>query len=159
MAASGFKTERGDQLIVESLPFESTLNLDPPASATPPPAAPKKLSPIEQLKSDPKMMAALAAIFAIVIGGLFFVIRKMMKKPQRQSVEVRMPQSLSQAPESGLERSGQVNNSNAWAEPSGGIPLAPGRVEVLTNQIRSSAQKDAEAYAGVLRGWLKEEKA
>ena len=29
-AATGFSTERGDQLIVESLPFESTLNLEPP---------------------------------------------------------------------------------------------------------------------------------
>ncbi len=29
-ATAGFSAERGDQLIVESLPFESTLNLDPP---------------------------------------------------------------------------------------------------------------------------------
>ena len=49
-AASGFDSERGDQLIVESLPFESTLNMDPPSPAVP---APKKLTPLEQLKNDP----------------------------------------------------------------------------------------------------------
>ena len=161
VAASGFKADRGDQLIVESLPFESTLNLDPPNSA-PVPVAPKKLSPMEQLKSDPKMMAGLAAIFAVVIAGIFFVVRKMMTSTSRNSVEVRMPQALPQGtPESALQRTAGGNEAETWAAPqsTGGIPLGPGRVEALTNQLRSSAQKDAETYAGVLRGWLKEERA
>ncbi len=33
--------------------------------------------------------------------------------------------------------------------------LSPARVEVLATQIRETAQKDAEANAGVLRGWLR----
>jgi hypothetical protein len=37
--------------------------------------------------------------------------------------------------------------------------LSPARVEVLTNQVRSTAQKDAELCAGVLRGWLRSERA
>jgi flagellar biosynthesis/type III secretory pathway M-ring protein FliF/YscJ len=37
--------------------------------------------------------------------------------------------------------------------------LAPARIEVLTNQIRETAQKDGELCAGVLRGWLREEQA
>ena len=117
VAASGFKADRGDQLIVESLPFESTLNLDPPNSA-PVPVAPKKLSPMEQLKSDPKMMAALAAIFAVVIAGVFFVVCKMMKNTPRNSVEVRMPQALPQGtPESGLQRTAGGNEAETWAAP------------------------------------------
>src|SRR5579862_4529705 len=36
-AATGFSAERGDQLIVESLPFESTLNLEPPLPPGPAP--------------------------------------------------------------------------------------------------------------------------
>jgi flagellar M-ring protein FliF len=41
-AATGFSAERGDQLIVESLPFETTLNLPPPEAprAAPAPASP-----------------------------------------------------------------------------------------------------------------------
>jgi len=35
--------------------------------------------------------------------------------------------------------------------------LAPARIEVLTNQIRDTAQKDGEIAAGVLRGWLRED--
>jgi flagellar biosynthesis/type III secretory pathway M-ring protein FliF/YscJ len=37
--------------------------------------------------------------------------------------------------------------------------LAPARIEVLTNQIRETAQKDGEIAAGVLRGWLREEQS
>ena len=37
--------------------------------------------------------------------------------------------------------------------------IEPPRIEVLTNQLRATAQKDADVYAGVLRGWLKEERA
>ncbi len=32
---SGFNAERGDQLIVETLPFESSLNSEPPKSTKP----------------------------------------------------------------------------------------------------------------------------
>ena len=70
-AAAGLNTERGDQLIVESLPFESTMNLEPPVSLTPigaPTSGPagKKLTPLEQIKSDPKLMIGAGGI---VCGG------------------------------------------------------------------------------------------
>ena len=37
--------------------------------------------------------------------------------------------------------------------------LAAGKVEALTTQVRATAQKDAQVCAGVLRGWLREERA
>src|SRR5207253_9296588 len=52
-AAVGLNTERGDQMIVESLPFESTVNLEPPGASVPATQTPA-LSPIEQLKKNPK---------------------------------------------------------------------------------------------------------
>src|SRR5205823_10931087 len=39
-AATGFAETRGDQLTVETLPFESTLGVEPPADVMPPPAPP-----------------------------------------------------------------------------------------------------------------------
>ena len=39
------------------------------------------------------------------------------------------------------------------------MALPPARMDVLMKQIRTAAQKDADACATVLRGWLKEEKA
>jgi flagellar M-ring protein FliF len=163
-AAAGLNTQRGDQLIVESLPFESTMNLDAPESSTPVSGAPKKkLTPVEQIKSDPKLMMGLAGIVIVLVGGSVFAISKM-RGPKSgtasRPVEVRVPDALPQASGSAMERSQRVDSGELRAsEPSSALhSLVPGRVEVLTTQVRATAQRNSEVCAGVLRGWLKEER-
>jgi flagellar M-ring protein FliF len=158
-AAAGLNTERGDQLIVESLPFESTLNLDPPAAPAAPSVA-KKLSPMEQLKSDPKLMIGLGVGILVLIGGVFFGIRMMSKKSARP-VEVQTQQTLAEGADANrpARAPGQDTYSPSTVTGSPIAALSPARVEVLTNQVRNTAQKDAELCAGVLRGWLRSERA
>ena len=156
-AAVGLNTERGDQLIVESLPFESTVNLEPPTAAPPPSAAP--LTPLEQLKKNPKLLYGAGAGAAVLLAGLFFLVFKMLKKSPPPAAELRQPESLPQAsPEPAPQR---LPGADGWAPSSLGTPtvpaLAPARIEVLTNHAREAAQKDGELCAGVLRGWLREE--
>ncbi len=160
-AAVGLNPERGDQLIVESLPFESTANLEPPEAAPAPPPPP--LTPLEQLKKNPKMLYGAAGGAAVLLAGLFFLVFKMIKKSPPPPAQVRQPDSL---PAAGSEPAAapRVGGTDSWApsalSSSGAAPLpalAPARIEVLTNQIRESAQKDGEVCAGVLRGWLREE--
>ena len=158
-AAVGFNMERGDQLIVESLPFESTVNLEPPGPAPAPVEAP--LTPIEQLKKNPKMLYGAAGGAAVVLAGLFFLVFKMLKKSPPPPAQVRQTESL---PAAGAELAAaqRVGGADTWAPSSLGaspLPLAPARIEVLTNQIRETAQKDGEIAAGVLRGWLREERS
>jgi len=156
-AAVGFNMERGDQLIVESLPFESTVNLEPPGAAPAPIEAP--LSPIEQLKKNPKMLYGAAGGAAVVLAGLFFLVFKMLKKSP--PAQVRQTESL--PPASAEPAAARVGAADSWAPSSlGASPLpalAPAKIEVLTNQIRETAQKDGEIAAGVLRGWLREEQS
>jgi flagellar M-ring protein FliF len=158
-AAVGLNTERGDQIIVESLPFESTVNLEPPGASAPVTQAPA-LSPIEQLKKNPKMLIGAAAGAAVVLAGLFFLIFKMLKKSPAPAAQVRQTESLPPSPEPATPR---VAAGDSWAPSplaAAAMPaLAPARIEVLTNQIRETAQKDGEVCAGVLRGWLREEQA
>jgi flagellar M-ring protein FliF len=155
-AAVGLNTERGDQLIVESLPFESTVNLEPPGAAPAPLAAP--LTPFEQLKKNPKMLYGAAAGAAVILAGLFFLVFKMMKKSPQPAVRTTdaLPPPPAEPP-----AAPRVAGTDTWAPSSlGASPLpalAPARIEVLTNQIRETAQKDGEICAGVLRGWLREE--
>jgi flagellar M-ring protein FliF len=158
-AAVGFNMERGDQLIVESLPFESTVNMEPPGPAPAPIEAP--LTPIEQLKKNPKMLYGAAGGAAVILAGLFFLVFKMMKSSPPPPAQVRQPESL---PPAGAEpAAARVGGADTWAPSSlGAAPLpalAPARIEVLTNQIRETAQKDGEVAAGVLRGWLREEQS
>jgi flagellar M-ring protein FliF len=157
-AAVGLNPERGDQLIVESLPFESTVNLEPPEAAPTPPAPP--LTPLEQLKQNPKMLYGAAGGAAVILAALFFLVFKMMKRSPPPPAQVRQPDSL---PTAGAEpaTAPRVAGADTWAPSTLGasaLPaLAPARIEVLTNQIRDTAQKDGEVCAGVLRGWLREE--
>jgi len=155
-AAVGLNTERGDQLIVESLPFESTVNLEPPGPASAPPAAP--LTPLEQLKKNPKMLYGAAGGAAVLLAGLFFLVFKMMKKSPPPPAH--QPESLPPAKTEPAAMP-RLAGADTWAPSAVGaapIPaLAPARIEVLTNQIRDTAQKDGEIAAGVLRGWLRED--
>ena len=144
-AAVGFNMERGDQLIVESLPFESTVNLEPPGPAPAPVEAP--LTPIEQLKKNPKMLYGAAGGAAVVLAGLFFLVFKMLKKSPAPPAQVRQTESL---PPAGADSAAaqRVGGADTWAPSSlGASPLpalAPARIEVLTNQVRETAQKDGE---------------
>jgi flagellar M-ring protein FliF len=157
-AAVGFNMERGDQMIVESLPFESTVNLEAPGTLAPPPVAVVQ-TPLEQLKKNPKILIGSAVGAAVLLAGLFFLIFKMLKKSPAATAQVRT-ESLPPSPEPATPR---VGAADTWApSPLSAAPvqaLAPARIEVLTNQIRDTAQKDGEVCAGVLRGWLREEQA
>jgi flagellar M-ring protein FliF len=160
-AAVGLNTERGDQLIVESLPFESTVNLEPPGPAPASPAPP--LTAFEQLKKNPKMLYGAGGGAAVLLAGLFFLVFKMMKSSPPPA-QTRQTDSL---PPSGAEPAASPRvpaGADTWAPSSmassSPLPaLAPARIEVLTNQIRETAQKDGEIAAGVLRGWLREEQS
>ncbi len=158
----------GDQLIVESLPFESTLNLDPPAPQDSAPPAGVKKPLLEQLKSDPKLMVGAAGILIVVLGGGFFAVRRLVKGSAGITPQVLAAQTLPQsggetgAPQLPRASSG-ANEKDSWVPSVSGKPplpaLAPGKIEVLSMNLRESAQKDAEICAGVLRGWLREERA
>ena len=161
---AGFNMDRGDQLFVEALPFESTLNLDPPVTALPATVAnPKQRSPLEQLKADPKLLAISGAVVLVLLAGCGFLFARM-KKSSARAAKVRVVQTLPEAPAAGnnqeLSRAAAVA-PDTWT-PSNSAPsnkiqtLAPARLETLTTQLRDTAQKDAEICAGVLRGWLKE---
>lgn len=161
---AGFNMDRGDQLFVEALPFESTLNLDPPLTALPPAGAnPKMRSPIEQLKADPKLLAISGAVVVVLLAGCGFLFARMRKGSAAKTAQVKVAQALPEASGSGntqeLSRAATVAQ-DTWAPSSASaskVPtLAPARLETLTTQLRETASKDAEICAGVLRGWLKE---
>ena len=167
-AAIGLNPQRGDQLIVESLPFESTLNLEPPAPAPAPTGATKKTTPMEQFRAQPKLMIGIGAGILAVLAAFGFLIRMMTRRPKEVEVAVRaaapalMPASEKLA---GLEppiREAAPQSAAAIAPAPAPLPkltgFSAGKAEALATQLREAGQKDAEMCAGVLRGWLKEER-
>jgi flagellar M-ring protein FliF len=165
-ATAGFNMERGDVLFVEALPFESTLNLDPPLTALPPAGANPKRTPLEEFKANPKLLAISGAAVVVLLAGCGFLFARMRKSSAR-AAQVRVTQALPEASAAGnaqeLSRAATATQ-DAWTPSSSassnkGTALPPARLEALTAQLRDTAQKDAEICAGVLRGWLKEGQA
>src|SRR5205085_6540119 len=75
-ATNGLNTDRGDQLIVESLPFESSRNFEPPfeGPGPVPGAAPVpfgKTQLIEQFQKN----RMLSGIVAVAVALLLFILR------------------------------------------------------------------------------------
>jgi flagellar M-ring protein FliF len=157
-AAAGLNTERGDQLIVESLPFESTMNLDDPNAPAPKLPVAQKKTPMEQIKGDPKLAAELGGGAAVLIGGAIFLIIKMRGSPGGRA-EVRMTEALPHSEGGAAQRvTGGDTGMLQAPESSPAAALTPGKVEVLSTQVRNATQRNTEICAGVLRGWLKEER-
>ncbi len=114
--------------------------------------------------SDPKLIAGLAAGAVALLGGVGFLL--MRRKGPAASQGVRIAQRLPPGDDEGVTvaRPGGGAGADTWtpspAVSGSSIPaLSPARVEVLTNQLRATAQKDSEICAGILRDWLKEERA
>jgi flagellar biosynthesis/type III secretory pathway M-ring protein FliF/YscJ len=144
---------------VESLPFEATQNLeksDPRTDLSKPGPVGPAPSAIEQLKKNPKILYGAGGGAVVVLGAVVFLFLRMKKKPAKATVEVH----ANTLPPGGADSNApKADAREQWTPALGNsaMPaLSPPRVEVLANQIRETAQKDAEAYAGVLRGWLKE---
>jgi flagellar M-ring protein FliF len=68
-AAIGIRPERGDRLVIESLPFETTLSIEPPAVPVHPPSI------LEKLKSDKLVPSVIAICVVVLILGLAIVRR------------------------------------------------------------------------------------
>lgn len=154
-AAIGFKADRGDQLIVESLPFEATLTEEPPL----PPAAPVKApTPIDQVKADPIRYVMLGGI-GVAVLVLLFVVTSALRRARPVQVTA-VPRHLPEAEPPVLD-SYTPAHSIGETSPAEPRQLGPARpaFEVLVAQLRESAGKDSEVYAGVLRGWLREERS
>src|ERR1700761_2991632 len=80
-AAAGFNSARGDQLTVETLPFEATLNSEPPASLSP--VAQKHPAPAQKFSP---FIAAGAAGTVLLLVAAFFVYRNRKKRKLQHPV-------------------------------------------------------------------------
>ena len=166
---TGFNAERGDQLVVETLPFETTLNIEPPELAKP--AAPK--TPVNPLKWPPAgntlLIGAAAAVILIVTA---FAAAMMIRKSRRRataSVDKALPQADSAAAlQAGSELEKQLESKLAErdamqaqldAQALKNLQVAPvitKTAEVLAKHLREKIKQDPNVSAEVLRTWINE---
>lgn len=166
-AATGLNTVRGDQLVVESFPFESTLNAEPESLAMPAPLpeARTALPAWMQKLTGKKLYAAIGigvgALLALIVA---FILMRKRSKRRRISVE------MSEAGAIDGKRSGNAGQKmleaqiadnameqarvEAEALSSLKLPAKTKKTEVLIKHIVAETKKDANAQAHVVRTWL-----
>lgn len=173
-AVMGLSTERGDQLVVETLPFESTLNAnrDPePVNnpAAPPPAQgfPGNL-PFDLKDTRVLIGAGVAAV--LVLAGLAFGLKRMLRRKKgSQTVTADVQPQLGPAAEKSsvdgavdeykkqLETGAeQKRKMLAEAQEKLKVAMPTEKAEVLVGYLRESVQKDAATAATAIRQWLHE---
>ncbi len=173
---TGFTPERGDQIVIDTLPFETTLLLEPPPPPVLPVAPVIKPSPIAQFqKLDRKtqMIAggAAAAVLLLLVAAVFLMWRR---RKKARSVEVTGPAALTSG-EAGEQIPGsepvgnQIESKLAErealqekldAQALSALKIAPvitKTSEVLAKHLREKIAKEPEMSAQILRTWIREE--
>ena len=169
---TGLNVDRGDQLIVETLPFETTLMTEPPQPNAPGMAPAAK--PVLPLGLDRKTLLIGGGAAALLI---LILVAALMRRRSAPEVEASAPAALpagqgaapAQIPQAGssveqqleaklAEREAQQQKLDAQALSA--LKLAPAIAktsEVLAKHLREKVKEDPDLSAHVLQSWIRED--
>jgi flagellar M-ring protein FliF len=156
-AAIGFTPGRGDQLVVESLPFESTLQQPPPSSPSAKPQPATDADPWSLQGLERRRIEAVVLVCAIALLAFWFLRKR--KKAHGKVIETRKTIAK------GQDRTALESRENELLEAGASKRLTQGgtdgqpassRVETLVESLRGSIGEDPALAASVLRTWLDE---
>ncbi|MCS7315024.1 MAG: flagellar basal-body MS-ring/collar protein FliF [Bryobacterales bacterium] len=171
-AATGLVPERGDQLIVESLPFETTLNLPPPE----PPAAPApKPSPWppwvpDPIRNHPAIVTAAAGALVLLLAVAAWLLARKRRRKAAVEIQASLPAGAAQgaleapqaSPAEELEArlaEQAARQQQLEAEALSALKLPPvttKKTEVLAKHLTETVKKNPASAAQILRSWLYE---
>ena len=168
--AINFNAARGDQLIVETLPFEATLDSEPPeAEPAPAPAGPR--SPIPAWLRTPKGMAAVGGgvLLLLVLAGL--ALRRQGRHASASAAApAALPAGEARAPAPAVAGGGAGQALAQLEDPAEsqarleaevlnaikGPSQSTNKKEVLIRYLREGLKQDQIAPVQTLRTWLHE---
>jgi flagellar M-ring protein FliF len=169
-AAIGLDPSRGDQLIVQTMPFETTLQLqNQDLELTAPGTAPAAGQQIlDRLRQDPMLMVAVGVAVCLLLGAAAWLMRRSHKKSsaELQKGQPALPAASSSG--TGGELAEQEGGAAKVAKPhvvgdltaprAMDVPrlLSP-RHDMLVREVQDIVNKDTELSAGIIHGWLVEE--
>lgn len=168
----GFREDRGDQLIVEALPFESTLSFEPPPAAapeTPSGVLPALTWAVEAGKANPLMAAGIGggALVTLLLGAgvYWFLRRKKARKLKVAEAGGELAAAETKAIEGGaaeakIQRQLQDNQAqkerqelemlSALKLPESGAKKS----DVLAKHMAEQVKKDPGMFAQIVRTWM-----
>jgi flagellar M-ring protein FliF len=162
---TGFTEQRGDQITVETIPFETTREAEPPMA----PATPVKQLPAIPAYRQPLMIGGAGGLI-LLAGGLLFALSRKRRPGRAEDVS---PGAIAQGESSGAgadrRAQGERNMEQQIADNDARhalleseelnrikLPESTRKTEVLVKHIRDSVQKDSMNATNVLRTWISE---
>jgi flagellar M-ring protein FliF len=165
-AATGFSETRGDQLTVETLPFESTLGAEPPSDAPLVAAPPPSPLPAWLQKYVKDMSAGM--LIGIGLAALIILIAPIvllsMRKRKSVAAQATAAAALNEGGEVGSSFEGQLASRAASQErldaeallamklPAAGTKKS----EILSKHLKKAVKDDPAVSAQLLRTWIHE---
>jgi flagellar M-ring protein FliF len=163
-AVTGFSTERGDQLVIESLPFDASRDIDPgmgaPAPAPVDTRVPSSLRPFfPSFDLLLTVAAALAGLLVLAIGISFLLLKSKTKKKAALSKTLTAEELRSQieaefANKKALQDAHQIQQEHEMLNTMNVQVNTTKKAEVLVRHLRENIAKDSQATSNVLRSWL-----
>jgi flagellar M-ring protein FliF len=175
---TGFSPERGDQLVIDTLPFETTLLLEPPGGARPQgQSTPAPVAGLP-LKLDQKTLMISGGALAVVIVALIAILimrrRKGGSRVAEASAPAELPAGRHEHP-SASTVDGTVEKQietqlaerealqlKADAQALGALKLAPvitKKAEVFAKHLREKISKEPEISVQILKSWIREDES
>lgn len=171
----GISVDRGDQLIVETLPFEQTRNAEDTSLEVAKPAAPGKLT-LKDLMADKKILIGGGAglLFILLLFGFLLRRPKSATTSQLSEKPVILPGKAahtgsdshtaanggSRQVEGGTEpkfdAAGNAIREIEEAFPALQLPEMTSHTKALLDHLRKSVAKDPDGAANVIRSWMEE---
>jgi flagellar M-ring protein FliF len=179
---TGFAQDRGDQITVESLPFEATLDQAEPETSAPS-AGKAKPFDIKELLKDKKMLligaGAGAAVLLLLVGAVVFLLMKRKKSgpapaanekervtkadlmkavdDAKHKAAIEAANAAEQVEVALAEKMAEQHKQDMAAIAALKLPtIATKKAELLTKEIRETAKKDPGVAAHVIQTWLHE---
>jgi flagellar M-ring protein FliF len=153
----GIAQDRGDQLVIESLPFEQTRMLDDNGGGSTKPSTESPLSMAKLLRDRRVWMGGGAAL--VLLAALVFVMRRK-KKVIVEEAPAALPAGHSGKEGAARTSAGAVGAAAPAAQMAPGQPYLPpitSKAQGLLNQIQENVARDPAFAANVVRGWMEED--
>jgi flagellar M-ring protein FliF len=163
--AVGFDQNRGDQIVVETLPFEATLRMAPPeapaAPAAPPAGIPLRLAWPPDRNTLIAAGGAAVALLLLAALGIGLARRRRSRRaaapdipaglpaaPEGPSLEARMDQKL--AEDAAMRQRLEAEALQAFKTPT----ISTKKADVFSKHLKEGISKDPAAVAMAMRSWL-----
>jgi flagellar M-ring protein FliF len=171
-AATGLDPARGDQLVVNAFPFESTLTAEPSSALQPAPVVQNNLPAWLQKLMGQKNFAIIAGVGAaamlVLVVGFLMVLSKMRNNKRMAAEAAAQAIEAANADETPTVADAQKNLEARMAGQVGEqarkdaeamlqlkLPeVTTKKTEVIKKHIAAEAKKDPTAMAQVVRSWL-----